>query len=477
MDLAKLTGQLTRTGLGYLAAGIVLGRSEARAALTLREDDVVATMLDAAIRVSWPPSATPAAALEVKSDEIAAPAILPPAIIAVLLLPPPLVQAAWLADPVLRQGPLAVVDETDKILAAGIDAAAAGVQPGQRLAQARIACPDLRTAPPNALVATVLYEDLLHVLGTLSPTVESVDPARGLAYLDARGLDPLIGDLATVAGAALATALAENLAVRVGAGSRRLIALSLAQRMPAGGPPPALDAAAGDAFLRALPVTDPVLAVAEEDQVQLCDVGLRKVGDLTALPRGSLSLRTGPAVLALWDALHDAPEKPLVPFRVPPRITVVDRFEGTTDRLLLERLLGRLCARLAAQLQARQQAASMLTLRAGCENGALLVQRLERWPALARELEIITAATLLDGVCACLPVTPAVLGAFALTAGGLVAAPGEQPALWGDPQAARRKRLSAVLQAQAQRHGSVAFHHWQKDPLADDGWREEDGIA
>ena len=132
--------------------------------------------------------------------------------------------------------------------------------------------------------------------------------------------------------------------MRVGAGSRRLIALSLAQRMPDGGPPLALDEAAGDAFLRSLPVTDPMLAIDDEDQVQLDDVGLRRVGDLAALPRGSLSLRTGPAVLALWDALHGVPERPLVPFQVPPRITVADRFEGTTDRLLLDRLLGRLCA-------------------------------------------------------------------------------------------------------------------------------------
>ena len=395
-----------------------------------------------------------------------------------LLLPPPLVQAAWLADPALRQGPVAVVDYSDKVLAAGIDAAAAGVQPGQRLAQARIACPDLRAAPPDELAATVLYEDLLHVLGTLSPTIESVDPMHGLAYLDARGLDPLIGDLAAVAGAALTAASAEHLAVRAGAGSRRLIALSLAQRMPTQGPPLTLDAEAGDAFLRGLPVTDPVLAVEEEDQVQLCDVGLRKVGDLAALPRGSLSLRTGPAVLALWDALHGVPEKPLVPFQVPPRLTVKDRFDSTNDRLLLDRLLGRLCARLADQLRTQQQAARVLTLRAGCENGAAFVQRLERWPALARELEFTTAAaTLLDAVCARLPVTRTALVAFALTAGGLVAAPGEQPALWGDPRAARQKRLSTVLQAQAQRHGKTAFHHWQADPLADGGWREEDGIA
>jgi hypothetical protein len=239
-----------------------------------------------------------------------------------------------------------------------------------------------------------------------------------------------------------------------------------------------LDAEAGDAFLRALPITDPVLAVEEEDQVQLADVGLRRVGDLAALPRGSLSLRTGPAVLALWDALHGVPEKPLVPFQVPPRITVTDRFEATTDRLLLDRLLGRLCARLANQLRARQQAARVLTLRAGCEHGATLVQRAERWPALSREPELTTAAaTLLDAVCVRLQATPTALIAFMLTAGGLVAAPGEQPTLWGDPRTARQQRLSAVLEAQARQHGKTAFRHWQADPLADDGWREEDGIA
>jgi protein ImuB len=352
---------------------------------------------------------------------------------------------------------------------------AAGVRPGQRLAQARLACPDLRSVPPDPLAATVLYEDLLHVLGTLSPCLEASD---FLVYVDTRGLDPLIGDRAAVAGAALAAASVRNLQVRVGAGSRRLIALSLAWRMPLEGPPFTLDEAAGDAFLRALPIEDPVLAIEAEDQAQLRDVGLRTVGDLAALPRGALALRVGSAVLALWDALHAVPERPLVPFQAQPRCTVTDQFDGMTDRPRLDRLLGRLCARLAATLQARHQAARMLTLRVTCEGGATLVQRLHRWPALARELALTSAAaTLLDGVCARLQVTPPALSALALTASGLGAAPGEQPALWGDPDAARQKRLAAVLHAQAQRHGSAVFRHWHADPLADDGWRQEDGSA
>jgi recombination protein RecA len=57
LDLAKLTGQLTHTSLGYLALGIVLGRSEARAALTLREDAALASALEGDIRAAWPPAA------------------------------------------------------------------------------------------------------------------------------------------------------------------------------------------------------------------------------------------------------------------------------------------------------------------------------------------------------------------------------------------------------------------------------------
>ncbi len=64
LDLAKLTGRLTHTGLGYLATGVVLGRSEARAALTLRDDGTLAAALEAEIRASWPPG-TPMLAEEV----------------------------------------------------------------------------------------------------------------------------------------------------------------------------------------------------------------------------------------------------------------------------------------------------------------------------------------------------------------------------------------------------------------------------
>jgi recombination protein RecA len=66
LELAKLTGLLSRNGLGYQAAGMVLGKSETRAALTLREDDLVAATLEAGIRVSWPPSAPVAIEEEVK---------------------------------------------------------------------------------------------------------------------------------------------------------------------------------------------------------------------------------------------------------------------------------------------------------------------------------------------------------------------------------------------------------------------------
>ena len=56
--------------------------------------------------------------------------VIPPAVVAVVLLPVPLVQAAWQADPTLRQGPSAIVGDEDRVLAASADAAAFGVQPG-----------------------------------------------------------------------------------------------------------------------------------------------------------------------------------------------------------------------------------------------------------------------------------------------------------------------------------------------------------
>jgi len=345
------------------------------------------------------------------------------------------------------------------------------------VAQARLRCSDLRVLPLDHAAASLRWETLLDALAGVSPLVEAADGESGLAYLDARGLDALWGDGAAVARQALHALAARGLVARAGAGPTRAVARALARRMVDDGPRLLSRADAGP-FLRALPLHDPALDLPPATVAALADLGLRRAGDLAALPREALALGFDAPVLAAWERVTRLDDPPLHPWTAPETLAVDDRPEGgLADRTMLERLLGELAVGLAARLTARGRTAGTLTLTLSCADGAVLARRARHTPPLRAAARIAPAARdLLGHVDPSAPVEE-----VTLTASDLCGVRVAQRGLWdagtADWGSGGTGRLADALRAHARRHGQPGLRHLRRDSLSPDGWAwdEADG--
>jgi len=420
-------------------------------------------------RRGW--AARPARAATGLGDERAGP------VVAVELYPAASVQAAWRARPGLRAAPLAVAVPDGRILHACPLAVGGGVARGQGVAQGRLLRPDLAVVPPDPAAAALLYDDLLHALGALSPVVETTDPDTGVAYLDAGGQarlwgdDPARWDGLPLARAAVRILADRGIGARVGAGPTRVVALALARQMGAGGPRALAGDMAAD-FLRALPLDDPALGLTPATVAALRDLGVATAGALAALPRAGVALRFGADVHAAWRAASGASDGALRPWAPPERLVVARRIEGgVEDGEALRAIVRRLAVTLVEGLGGR--GAATLTLRLECADGARHARHARYGPPPHTEAAMAAAALEILGRTQ----VAAPVEFVELVATDLRAPDATQPGLWGDEEMARRRaRLAAALAAHGRRHGAGLLRHWRPDPLAADGWvRDEDG--
>jgi protein ImuB len=367
------------------------------------------------------------------------------------------------------------MSDADRVLGACPLAAAAGVRPGRRSTQARLLCPELRMTGPDAMAATILYEDLLVALSTVSPLVEATDAATGMAYLDGRGLERLIGDPPALVQATRVAAATVGVTIRAGSGPTRLLAHVVARRASLGNAPASLPDHEAWRLLRAMPIGDPLFALPPPILEQFDELGLRTAGALAAVPRAALALRFEDAVPVLWDALHDAPEPPLRPWCPPAVLTARHASEeGVDDRLRLDTLVANLAGALLGQLVEQGKATAQLTLRLQHADGTRRIARRRQWPPLAVGGPLQrAAAALLDQALA--PSISQPVSVLRLDAGALGPALGSQTPLFGDPLDARRDRLRAALTDQADRHGASVLGRWRLNPLDPEGWTLDDG--
>jgi len=391
-----------------------------------------------------------------------------PSIVAVVLTPSPLVQAAWRLAPASRATPVVIATPGGVLVAVCRHALGSGVAVGQRVAHARLRCPDVRVLRPDPTLAAVVWEEMLAALSTVSPTVDAAELAGGLAYLDARGLDALWGDAAGVARQALAALTARGLQARAGAGPTRLVARVAAARMGPDGPHAvAEDGARG--VIDALPIDTPALGLAPPVVARLRDLGIRTAGAFARLPAAAIGLRFGVDAVAAWRMVAEAHEPPLRPWSPPPTRAVTHRDEdGVVDALALEAIVARLAAFIAARLGVDGMAAAALRLLLVCENGAHHVRAADRHPPLQGVSAVTLAAR--DLLAPLHPSAPVV--EITLTATGLGLPPTVQHGLWsvaGDERGSGR--LDAVLAAHARRYGHAGLGRVRRDPHAADGWR------
>lgn len=267
------------------------------------------------------------------------------------------------AEPGLPRGrPLATWTQVgNRRVLAAVDgaAAAAGLRPGQALADARAIAPALllRPAAPEADAAAL---EALALWGRRYTPLAAADPPDGL-LLDVTGCAHLFGGEAALLRDALARLRRAGIAEPRGAvAGAAATAAALAR---ARGDSPVAVSGIEAAVAAPLPL-GPALRLPEAALADLARFGLRRVGDLLRRPRAPLARRFGPGLLDRLDAVAGRRAAPLRPAVPPPDLRVArDLVEPLATRAgvdaALDRLLSALCARLReAGLGARRVAFS-----------------------------------------------------------------------------------------------------------------------
>ena len=249
--------------------------------------------------------------------------------------------AEWAARPLA-----AVVETGNRIMLAGVNRAAEleGITPGMALADARAIAAHLTTAPADIRAQTVLLGRLARWCGRYTP-IAAPDGTDGL-FLDITGCAHLFGGEADMLadmterlegfGFAVAGALADT----PGA------AWALARY----GEPGTIAPPGGTArVLERLPVG--ALRLDRATAASLSHLGLRRIGDLYGIPRGSLAARFGQRTVLLLDrALGHAGEaiaNPRPAVNPCARIAFAEPIAARADiDAALGYLLGELCTKL-----------------------------------------------------------------------------------------------------------------------------------
>jgi protein ImuB len=172
-------------------------------------------------------------------------------------------------------------------------AEAEGVRPGLRVGEALARCPRLDLVAPDPGAAA---EALERMLARLEEAGFAVEPIEDGAAFDARGTLRLHGGPQGVLRRARA-ALPVGADGRLGAAPSLFAALQAAREAPSGRPLTVGERELA-AFLAPLPIAR--LPLAPELVEQLLDLGLRRVGQLAALPREAVLERLGFPGLAAW---------------------------------------------------------------------------------------------------------------------------------------------------------------------------------
>jgi protein ImuB len=255
----------------------------------------------------------------------------------------------------LGDGPTATVQtvsNTTRLNTVNRAAQFAGLRSGITLASARAVCPDLVTAETNHTRDHALLERLAVWCDRFTPLV-ALDGSDGL-ILDITGCAHLFGDngesqmmrQARVGLAAQGLTTTAAIASTSGAAT----ALSRFGEQPEIRIPTAQKLADALAPLPLIALSAVEAAIGAEVLEGLSRVGLRRIGDLTGLPRASLAARFGLALARALDQTLGYDPRPSsfrpipLPYRV--RLAFPDPI-GTAEDIAaaLQRLLSHICAR------------------------------------------------------------------------------------------------------------------------------------
>ena len=217
-----------------------------------------------------------------------------------------------------------------RVLGCSLGAEAVGIRAGMRMSEAIALAHSAVVLPPDGAHYGRRFEEVLGLLGELSPEVEPGDP--GLAYLSLAGLaqeaqtfaDDLITTLHRRLGFVASVGVAGGkFAARVAAAISRP---GVAKIVPAG---------EECALLAPLPCT--YLPADEAMLWRLKLLGLETIGDIAALPLGAFQQQFGPQGKRCWELAQGNDDGPLAPRTT--ESTVVRRLEMPSPAVALEAIL------------------------------------------------------------------------------------------------------------------------------------------
>jgi protein ImuB len=257
--------------------------------------------------------------------------------------------AAWYrVDPELRGLPVVVtegVGSRAKVIDLSPEAQPRGAVLGASVVQNRVICSDLVVRSASNDVQRAAQAALCDVADACSPRVE--DAGRGTVFLDLEGLGGLYGSEKEIAHALMTSAARVALEASVGIASTKIVALLAAQQRAGASIVPREEEWR---FLAPLPIfmLDPSPALRET----LVRWGIRRVGDLAALPASSVASRLGAEAARLARRARGEDEYPLTVRKAPLRFEEMIEIDYAIDSLepflfVLRPLLDRLTARLA----------------------------------------------------------------------------------------------------------------------------------
>jgi protein ImuB len=359
----------------------------------------------------------------------------------------------------LVAGPAALAPEPGRHQRVGEVSAAAeayGVRPGMALGEAMARCPAMRLIPPDPAGVADAHDRLVERLESVGAGVEPGPP--GLAFFDAGGLQRLHGG--SLDGVLAATRRAVRAPARLGAAPSRFAALAAASRARARRPEVA--PAKSDALARWL-AREPVSLLALREEAEhlvepLERFGIRTLGELAALPRGSLADRFGTAGI-LVHGLARGRDSVLVPRRPGERLEESLTLPESGSGPQLERALELLIDRLLARRERRGRTLRAAVLSAQLVEGGTWRTRVTFREALSdpRRMRLVLAPKLAE--------LPAPADVLRLRGDAFGPPSGDQRALLADAATVRAGRLrEAVRQARAVAGPDAALRILAVDP-------------
>jgi protein ImuB len=326
-------------------------------------------------------------------------------------------------DLVGRPTALLAPEDSRRIWQASSHARRQGVRPGLTVSQAIGLCPTLALLEPDPVFYDEQFARLLLRLEQVSPVIEPAELGR--AYVGVDGLEGLYGApervVETIAAAAVAVGAAEAAATssatpaasappapsapgegpRGGAGARlgwargKFAAWVAATRARPGEPVIVADEARV-AFLRAQPLA--VLPLDPDDHRRLLQLGLKTLGDFTALPEAAVTAQFGRTGRAAWRLAAGRVDEPVRGRIRPQPIVATLAFPSpVADSGMLAHTIGVLIEHALRDPRRTGWRVQAARVRATLEQGASwMTEVLLKEPAALRERILAPLATRLE---------------------------------------------------------------------------------